>query len=237
MNIKQFSGWALAFLLSAHIVGAVAADVAAAATSSIPTYKPPLRGAPASRVGGGSRGSDSGSAPRIAVLAPDHTGYTTQEQPNLYWYLSRPVATRLEITVINDQSVQPLLEKKLETPTQAGIQRLRLKDLGIKLKPGIEYRWFVGLVADPQQRSNDVIASGTIQRSEPSPALLEKLAKADKPGIPFVYAEEGIWYDAITSISELIVANPRDAALRQQRAALLEQAGLEEVAGFDKLKQ
>lgn len=235
MNSKQFSGWALALLLGAHVVGAAAAD--AASPASIPTYKPPLRGAPASRVGGGSRGADSGAAPRIAVLAPDHTGYTTQEQPNLYWYLSKPVATRLEITVINDQSVQPLLEQKLETPSQAGIQRLRLKDFGIRLKPGIEYRWFVGLVADPQQRSNDVIASGTIQRNEPTPALLAKLAKAGKPGIPFVYAEEGIWYDAITSISELIAANPKDAALRQQRAALLEQAGLDEAAGFDKLKQ
>jgi hypothetical protein len=229
VNTKQLSAWALAFLLGTHIPASVAADA-----TSTPTYKPPLRGAPASRVGGGSRGADSAGAPRIAVLAPDHTGYTTQEQPNLYWYLSKPVATRLEITVINDSSVQPLLEKKLETPIQAGIQCLRLKDLGIKLKPGVEYRWFVGLVADPLQRSNDIIASGTIQRNEPSPALLEKLSRADKQSIPFIYAEEGIWYDAITSISESIAANPKDMSLRQQRAALLEQAELNEPASFDK---
>lgn len=234
MNTKQFSGWALAVLLGTHIVGAAAADIAA--PSPMPTYKPPLRGAPASRVGGGSRGADSGAAPQIAVLAPDHTGYTTQEQPNLYWYLSKPVATRLEITVINDQSIQPLLEKKLEIPTQAGIQRLSLKDLGIRLKSGIEYRWFVGLVTDPQQRSNDIIASGTIQRNDATPALKEKLAKADKKAAAFAYAEEGYWYDAIASISDLIAANPKDAALRLQRAALLEQAGLDGPARFEKAR-
>lgn len=233
MNTKQFSAWALAVLLGAHMIGAVAAD---ATPTPVPTYKPPLRGAPASRVGGGSRGADSGAAPQIAVLAPDHTGYTTQEQPNLYWYLSKPVATRLEITVINDQSIQPLLEKKLEIPTQAGIQRLSLKELGVRLDSGIEYRWFVGLVTDPQQRSNDIIASGTIQRNEATPALREKLAKADKQAVPFVYAEEGYWYDAIASISELIAANPKDASLRQQRAALLEQAGLDEPARLDKAR-
>lgn len=239
MNIRQFSGWGLAALLVIQIAATAAAELAAttaASSSPFPAYKPPLRGAPASRVGGGSRGVDSGGAPRIAVLAPDHTGLTTQTQPDLYWYLSKPVATKLEITVINDQAIQPLVEKKLDTPTRAGIQRLRLKDLGVQLKPGIEYRWFVGMVTDPQQRSNDVIASGTIMRNEAPPALTQKLAQADKRNVPFIYAEEGYWYDAIATISDLIAANPGDAALRQQRAALLEQAGLDEAARFEQAR-
>ena len=115
-------------------------------------------------------------------------------------------------------------------------QRLRLKDLGIQLKPGIEYRWFVGMVTDPQQRSNDVIASGTIMRNEAPSTLTQKLAQSDKRAVPFIYAEEGYWYDAIATVSDLIAANPGDAALRQQRATLLEQAGLDEAARFDQAK-
>lgn len=236
MTIKQLSGLVLSVLVFAQFAVAAAAEISSttvAPTSPVPTYKPPLRGAPASRVGGGSRGVDSGGAPRIAVLAPDHTGLTAQEQPDLYWYLSKPVATKLEITVINDQAIQPLVEAKLDTPTQAGIQRLRLRDLRIHLKPGIEYRWFVGMVADPRQRSSDIIASGTIMHNVPPPDLMQKLAKADKRAMPFIYAEEGYWYDAIATISELIAANPGDAAARRQRAALLEQAGLDEPARFD----
>lgn len=234
MNIKQVSCWALAALLFvAHIAIPAAAEIS---SSLVPVYKPPLRGAPASRVGGGSRGIGSDAAPHIAVLAPDHTGLTTQEQPDLYWYLSKPVATRLEITVTDDQAIQPLLEKKLDTPKQAGIQRLRLKDLGVHLKSGVEYRWFVGMVNDPQQRSNDVIAGGTIMRNEASAALTQKLAGAERRNVPFIYAEEGYWYDAIATISDLIAAHPGDAGLLRQRAALLEQAGLVEPARFDKAK-
>ncbi|MDP2827815.1 MAG: DUF928 domain-containing protein [Sulfuricellaceae bacterium] len=193
--------------------------------AGVPMYKPPLRGAPASRVGGGSRGM-ADNLPKIAVLAPDHTGYTTQEQPVLYWYLSKPVAIRLEITITDDKTIQPLLEKRLEVPAKAGIQALSLKDHGIHLKPGAEYSWFVGLVADAKQRSSDVIAGGTIARKEPAAALQAKLAKSSPKQVPFVYAEEGFWYDAIASISSLIAAHPEDQALRQQRAALLEQVGL-----------
>lgn len=238
MNIRQFCSWTLAVLLGVHLAAAAAAEATSAAgtTPPVPVYKPPLRGAPASRVGGGSRGVES-ALPRIAVLAPDHTGLTTREQPDLYWYISEPGATRLEITVINDQSIQPLLEKKLEIPTHAGIQRLRLKDLGIRLKPGVEYRWFVGLVSDPQQRSNDVIASGTIERNEPSAALKDVLAKTGKQSLAFAYAEQGYWYDAIAAISDLVAASPKDRHLREQRAALLEQAGLDEPARFDRAQE
>jgi len=41
-------------------------------------YVPPSRGAVGARTGGGTRGQTS--APRIAVLAPDHVGLTTRAQ-------------------------------------------------------------------------------------------------------------------------------------------------------------
>ena len=49
-----------------------------------------------------------------------------------------------------------------------------------------------------------------------------------------IYAEEGIWYDAITTISEWIEANPRDNTLRLLRATLLDQVGLPAVADYDR---
>lgn len=229
MPAKQLASALIGLALALSASGSVAAEQ----DSKVPVYKPPLRGAPASRVSGGSRGIGD-ETPRLAVLAPDHTGLTTQEQPTLYWYITHPVATRLEITVINEQTIQPLLEKKLNTPARAGIQKLSLKDFGLSLKQGIEYRWFVGLVNDPQQRSSDIIASGTIQRTPMPQGLKDKLAGADRKRTPFIYAEEGYWYDALDAISGLISAHPGDRELHEQRAALLEQAGLEEAAKFDR---
>src|SRR5512134_1193228 len=59
--------------------------------STAPVYKPPLRGAPRGRIGGGTRGTGLDSL-ALSVLAPDHSGLTIREQPSLYWIISNPTA-------------------------------------------------------------------------------------------------------------------------------------------------
>ena len=132
--------------LSAEETGDSAATKNATSTGGF-TYRPPVRGAPASRVGGGSRGSADITG-ELAVLAPDHTGLTTRSQPTLYWYLSEPANARLDVTVTNDKQIDPLLEQVIGIPKTAGIQSLDLAKVGATLKPGVEYRWFVSLTPD-----------------------------------------------------------------------------------------
>ena len=73
-------------------------------------------------------------------------------------------------------------------------------------------------------------AGGAIQRINPSSELAARLGQARRDELPSVYAEAGLWYDALAAMSELIDGAPNDAALRQQRAALLTQIGLPLVA-------
>lgn len=226
-------GGLFALMLANMGINSVQAAEPAKVAKPLVKYVPPMRGAPASRVGGGSRGVGD-DAPKLSVLVPDHVGLTLQEQPTLYWYVSKPVVAHLEVTVINDQLVDPLVDKDFDVPAKAGVQRLRLADFGVKLKPNVEYRWYVSLIVDPEQRSNDIIASGTIQRVLPSQELQGKLAHADKASLSGIYAEAGIWYDALASLSDLIAAKPADQTLREQRAELLEQVGLDEAAEFDR---
>ena len=218
---------------SAEEASASAAAKAAAASTGGFTYKPPVRGAPASRVGGGHRGSADVTG-ELAVLAPDHTGLTTRSQPTLYWYLSEPANARLDVTVTNDGQIDPLLEQVIGIPKTAGIQSLDLAKVGASLKPGVEYRWFVSLTPDESQRSNDVVASGTIEYVVPDAGLESRTARADELTLARIYAEDGIWYDAIDSISRAIEENPGNASLHAQRAALLEQAGLKSAADYDR---
>jgi len=197
------------------------------------TYRPPVRGAPASRVGGGSRGTAEITG-ELAVLAPDHTGLTTRSQPTLYWYLSEPANARLDVTVTNDEQIDPLLEQVIGIPKTAGIQSLDLAKVGATLKPGVEYRWFVSLTPDETQRSNDVVASGTIEYIKPDAVFENKVVSADDLTQARFFAEDGIWYDAIDSLSRAIQDNPGDTSLHAQRADLLEQAGLKSAADYDR---
>ncbi|CDH45161.1 DUF928 domain-containing protein [Candidatus Contendibacter odensensis] len=194
-----------------------------------PVYKPPMLGAPATRVGGASRGTqDSGLI--LSVLAPESTGLTSRAQPTLYWYISKALSAPLEFTLNDDHSIKPLIEIKVNA-SQPGIHALRLN---YPLKPEVEYQWSLAAVADPDQRAGDTLASGTIKQLQPSAPLTAQLKQASLREQPFRYAQEGFWYDAIATLSEQIDAHPADRGLREQRAALLEQEGLKTAAAYDR---
>jgi len=200
---------------------------------AVPIYQPPMRGAPQGRVGGATRGAAE-ELPQLDVLAPDHVGLTTAEQPTLYWFISKPVKQKVQITLASEKSVKPVLEVDLEQPPVAGINAIRLADYNIRLEPNVEYEWSVAVVPDQAQRSNDLLASGIVKRVPAPPALTQKLGSGQGEQTAAIYAENGIWYDAIEALSRAIERQPGNAALRQSRAALLDQVGLKAAAAFEK---
>jgi hypothetical protein len=205
---------------------------AASAPASAVKFRPGSRGAPSVRVTGGSRGSGDATI-TLDVLAPDETGLTTQEQPSLFWYQSKPAQAKFELTLLEENKVKPLLQIKASSSGKAGIQRLKLSDHGVKLAPNIEYQWVVALVTDPDNRSSDLVASGAIKRIESSAELKAKLAQASPASLPGIYAEAGIWHDALATLSDAIDAQPENKALRETRADLLRQVGLKAAANAD----
>ena len=218
--MKNIKGWfVFAALLLAMPIRVFAAD------ANGPVYQPPKRGAPGGRVGGGTRGPQR-EVFILSVLAPDHSGFTTSEQPSLYWFISKETSLPVELTVMDPQGVEPILETKLPAPVTPGIHRIRLSDFNVHLAPGAAYRWFVSVVPDADRRSKDITAGGAIERVEMPADLKAKVAQARKSDLPSIYAEAGIWYDTVAAISEQIEAAPQDQTLRKQRSALLAQVGL-----------
>ena len=154
-------------------------------------FKPPMMGAPATRIGGGTRGI-SGESVKIQVLAPDQTALTARAAPTLYWYVSGPSSRSVEVSLSLESETEPVVEKKLGPVAAPGIQAIRLAELGVELTPGQEYRWAVALVADAEQRSGDQFASATIRRETPAAPL------ADAADL----AAAGYWYDALEQLIE-----------------------------------
>jgi len=214
----------LILVLSGDIATAEPASVAKPMPAAL-VYKPPLRGAPATRVGGGTRNPETAGLV-LYVLAPEHTGLTTREQPTLYWFISKPARARIEITLIDGVSVQPLLETAIEDVAKSGFQSLNLADHGIRLKPGVDYQWSVAVVRNPAQRSSDVVASGGITLQDADTVLQERVAGAAENAKVSIYAESGYWYDALMSLGKRIDADPRNGGLQRMRAELLKQVGL-----------
>ena len=185
--------------------------------------KLPVAGAPKTRIGGGVRGNDVEllAMPKLDVLTPEQTGYTTQASPSLYYYVSEDTQLEFEFTL--NRNEQTLFETRVTTQLEKGINQVSLKELGLKLDEGVEYEWNVAVIPDPTQGSLDVTSTGTIKRVKAQ----KKMANYEE------YAENGIWYDMLEDLNGKIEGKPADSKLRKERVDLLKQVGLTEVSQFE----
>lgn len=194
-------------------------------------YKPPAAGKPARSVGGGSRGTID-KIPGLFAVTPDHVGRTISAQPSLFWFIDRAPdpSMQVEFTLLDEDGIEPLIETTLPTPDRAGVHRIRLSDFDVKLVYGREYEWSVALIVDPEKRSKDIVATGWIDRVEGSDELAARVASGGSQASAAIYAEEGLWYDSFSALSDLIESDPSDDQLVQQRQDVLRQVGLEVAA-------
>jgi hypothetical protein len=201
----------------------------AGVAASPPIYQLPKVGKPTGRVGGGRRGSGD-ALPGLYAVVPDHVGYTTSRQPVLYWYLSERVNgnVHLELTLIDEKSVDPLLDRQFPAPAQPGLQAIRLADYGVSLEPGQEYQWSVSLVPDTSDRSKDVVSSGWIEVVTAPDDLDAKLAAAGENGAPEVYGAAGLWYDTLAASAARLERDPANPRYRGELDRLLAEVGLPE---------
>jgi hypothetical protein len=216
------------------VSGSLAAAQAPAQDSAQPfAYRPPTAGDPPARLTSGVRGAAELPV-TVNVLAPDHVGYTSAAQPTLYWFLSRPVDARVEVTVSRDDQVEPLVEEVLDPPVAAGVHALRLAAHAASLEPGVQYQWYVAVVRDQAQRSGDLLAGGAVALAPLPAPVAREIAGAGPVAAARAYAAAGFWYDAMDALAEAAAGASAGPTPLRLRAALLEQVGLEEAAAHDR---
>ncbi|MFY9261537.1 MAG: DUF928 domain-containing protein [Gallionella sp.] len=211
-TMKKILPWALALGMSNVVF---AAD-----------FHPPMRGAPDLRVGGGSRAVTMQIA-KINLYAPKSAGMTLTESPVLYWHLSKALSVPVEIQLLATGSDKPVLTVSMST-VAAGVHKFNLAEYGVKLQTAVEYRWQTTIIWDAALRTKDTVSSASIQYTLPASNTVTSSSR------PRELVEQGFVYDGIAAISAQIEANPSNAALREERAALLEQIGQTEAAKADR---
>jgi hypothetical protein len=197
-----------------------------------PTYKPPPRGAPGGRVGGASRGTVKATIPlpTIDLLAPDgHTGLTANPTPTLYFFVSQPITWPTQFTISTPAQTRPILEVDIPAPREAGVYSLRTGDYHVRLDPGVLYTWSVSVILNPKARSRDIVASASLIRAVPDPAIEAALRTAAPNHRAGLLAQAGLWYDAVAAATD-ISALDHHAALDM----LMNEVGLVEPAKYDR---
>ncbi len=198
----------------------------------LPQYNAPMKMTPRARLGGSLRGGE-GADPAVAALVPDHVGITVKQHPALNWFLSKQTSLPITFTLIDERSIHALVERSLAPPHQAGVHTIKFEDLGVVLQPNVQYRWYISVVKDSDSPSQDIVTGGMIERCEFSEcSILGAITTCTRDAV-VASAVKGFWYDAMGCLCDLIEADPADKALRKQRAALLRQVGLHDVADWD----
>lgn len=188
-------------------------------------YVPPgNRGAPTTRIGGGTR--SAATAVTVEVMAPEHTGHTGSASPVLHWRLDGGSAESAVVTIIGRDAIDPVLETEVQLDPARPVQTLDLAALGVTLAPNVDYEWSVSIVPDRTQRSLDAMAGGTIRYVPTSADGAGRIASAQGVDRAIMLAEAGYWYDAMAVAHEAYMAGS-DGRAREAAVALLKQVGLD----------
>jgi hypothetical protein len=193
---------------------------------------PPGKDRRQSVISGGSRGCLKQTDVSLTLLVPSHhTPTTISEHPTLLLHIDNLPAQPLLFTLVEPDVSQPLLEKKL-TVKQPGIIQIKLPPESPTLKVNKEYYWTVAVVCNEKRPSENAYARAVIKRIPLTTDLRQKLDAATNPlAKAQIYAQSGIWYDAIATSYQVYTQNPNTAYFWQ----LIEQIGLNKIRLVEEL--
>jgi Domain of Unknown Function (DUF928) len=166
-----------------------------------------------------------------ALVPKNHIGRTVSEYPLFFLYLPKSEAKLAEF-VLEDDKGKEIYKTTLKINNLSGVIGVSIpanQNLS-PLQIGKNYRWSVALICNTEDRSANVLETGTVRRIELSADIRSQLEKADPRQKTFIYAEAGIWQDALSNLAIARLANPKDAQLTADWESLLDSVKLGKIA-------
>ncbi len=185
--------------------------------------------------GGAVRGRCSNSDKQIIALVPStkegikegipFVEQTISERPTFWFYVPYP-GLNAEFVLINSQG-EDVYATTFLLNQQPGIIELKLPQTIPLLQQSNEYRWVLSAICNPQNRAADAVVNGRLKRIPISLALNNQLKKVSaKNQEVSAYAEANLWYETLTTLSELQQNEPQNAQIKADWANVLQLVGL-----------
>jgi hypothetical protein len=178
-------------------------------------------------------GCASSSQRSLTALVPKNKiARTVSEYPTFFFYLPQTEAELAEFILEDEETGNQIYQQDLTIKNLSGV-------IGISipanpnvppLQVGKKYTWKFTVVCDPDDRSSDQLETGVVRRVELSPDILSQLENADPRRKTFIYAENGIWQDALSNLAAARRANPNELVLQTDWESLLDSVTLGEIA-------
>lgn len=171
---------------------------------------------------------DEGQAKATYVL-----GKTTAEHPTFWFYLPYSPKSLRSVEFVLQEGDEDVYRTPIAPPQKPGIVSFRLPSTATPLEIDKQYRWFlkINFNCDSQQLSDGKdYVEGWVQRVQLSPNLTRQLEAATPQQRIALYAENGIWHEALTTLADLRLVDAQDATLQDDWTELLQSTGLADIA-------
>lgn len=184
----------------------------------------PSKGAPGQRTYAAAR-TDCPAFEKsmTALVPPTNIGLTISEHPTFWFYIPyQPTsANPVEFLLINDKN-STVYKTTLQLTSTPGIISISLPQNAPLLENGKKYNWLLSFMCDPANRLKDTFVKGYIERVSVNSNLKNHLEKASTSRERILlFAENGLWYDALTLLAEERRKKPKDAQIAKDWKDLL----------------
>jgi len=186
---------------------------------------------PPARVRSVRGGCASSNQVSLTALVPKNKiGRTVSDYPTFFFYLPQTDAELAEL-ILEDESGNQIYQQELTIKNLSGVIGVSIPaNTNVPpLEVGKDYTWKFTVVCDAEDRSSDQLETGIVRRVELSADILRELENADPRQKTVIYAQNGIWQDALGTLAAARRANPNDTDLAADWESLLESVTLGEI--------
>jgi hypothetical protein len=198
-----------------------------------PPPAPPSKGVPGNRTVSASMSGNSCDLNLVALAPqfnPDKSteksvwGQTTASYPTFWFFIpATSPSTQLEFSLQNEAG-KDIYRTNIPVPSQAGVIGVQIPSSSPALAANQKYIWtFNAQVKCETSKSTRVHVNGWVTRVN-LPGVISQKNKSE------IYAQKGIWYDAVTSLAQQRLQNPQDRQLLEDWSDLLGSANLKGIS-------
>jgi hypothetical protein len=158
-------------------------------------------------------------------------GLTTKEHPTLWVYIpySSALISRIDFILRRgDNRSNPIVyQTSIQPSKQAGIVNFSLPKTSTPLAIDKLYQWEVKLIMKSQPTEE---ITGWIQRAKINSNLSDLIKRSNPSQQADLYAENGFWYDALSTLAILRRDFPTDPAIKENWQIILKSVDLQGLA-------
>lgn len=184
------------------------------------SFQPPDRGAPARTADGGTRGCGAAMNDKgLTSLTPArHLALTVSDSPTFFWYVPKSSAQELEFKLVDGSNEDKVIyQTTLPAPSKSGIISVSLPaGTGRHLENGKMYHWYFSMVCNKEDPTAKSYIDGWIERTQLDAPLASQVQGASRQELPGIYAQAGIWHEALATLAELRRNYPDDQVIASQ---------------------